>query len=194
LANDERIPRVVMRVLIGVDSMSKRTLFLVIGVIMVALGYYGYTLHNADTNKLAPSAGAGVKIGQTLTPFNLESLDGSQVTVGQPGKITVINFWATWCPPCKEEMPELEIFAQQNQQKVNFYAVNLQESNGKISDFMRTNKYTMLVLLDKDGGVAKNFQVTAIPTTVIVNKHGMVKYRKTGPMTRNELEGIINSL
>jgi len=163
---------------------------------MVAFGYW-YTLPrdiNTHNNTPSPSTGTGVKVGQTLIPFNLESLDGSQVTVGQPGKITVINFWATWCPPCQAEMPELQIFAQNNQQKVNFYAVNLQESNGKISEFMTKNKYTMSVLLDKDGAVGKTFQVTAIPTTIIVNKFGMVKYRKSGGTTMNELEGIINSL
>ena len=166
---------------------------LIIGVIIVALGYW-YTRPNVESNKPSPPTGTGIKVGQTLTPFSLESLDGSQVTVGQPGKITVINFWATWCPPCQEEMPELQIFAQQNQEKVNFYAVNLQESKGKISEFMNKNKYTMTVLLDNDGSVGKKFQVTAIPTTIIVNKHGMVKFRKSGGMTRNELEGIINSL
>ena len=182
-------------ILIGVGSVNRKTLFIVIvvGIMMVAVGYW-YTLLGTDTKKPLPVTGSGVKIGETLTPFILESLDGSQVTIGQPGKITVINFWATWCPPCQEEMPELEIFARENQQKVDFYAVNVQETKGKISDFMNKNKYTMRVLLDKDGAVGKKFQVTGIPTTIIINKHGMVKFRKTGGMTRTELEGIINSL
>ncbi|MBP2626968.1 MAG: Redoxin domain protein [Firmicutes bacterium] len=173
--------------------MIRKSFFIIIGVIMVALGYW-YTLLDDDTNKPLPSNENGVKVGQTLTPFILESLDGSQVKVGQPGKITVINFWATWCPPCVEEMPTLEGFSQNNQQKIDFYAVNLQEPNGKISDFMNKNQYTMTVLLDKNGSIGKKFQVTAIPTTIIVNKHGMVKYRKSGAMTRIEIEGIINSL
>jgi len=172
--------------------MSKKTLFIItiVGMIMVA----GYTLLGTDTNKPSPVTGNGAKVGETLTPFILESLDNQQVTIGQPGKIIVINFWATWCPPCQEEMPELEIFAHENQQKVDFYAVNVQESKGKISEFMSKNNYTMRVLLDKDGAVGKKFQVTGIPTTIIINKHGMVKFRKTGGMTRTELEGIINSL
>lgn len=172
--------------------MNKRIVILIIGAIMAAAGYW-YTHLDSDINK-PPSTATGVKVGQNISPFTLKSLDGSQVTVGQSGKITVINFWATWCPPCQEEMPELEVFAHKNQQKVDFYAVNLQESNGTISDFMNKNKYTMPILLDQDGAVAKRFQVTAIPTTIIVNKHGMVKFRKSGAMTRNELEGIINSL
>ena len=173
--------------------MSRKKLLIVIGVIIALFGYW-YTHLDADTNKASPSTGAGVKIGQTLPPFNLENLDGSQATVGQPGKITVINFWATWCPPCREEMPELETFFLKNQQKVNFYAVNMQESSEKINIFLSNKKYTMPILLDKDGSVGKIFQVTAIPTTIIVNKSGMVKYRKAGAMSRNELEDIINSL
>jgi len=182
--------------------MNKKTLLILIGVIMVILGVL-YTQLHVDTSKQSPSTvtekpspsnTTGMKVGQTLTPFILEDLNGSQVTVGQSGKITVINFWATWCPPCKEEMPELEIFAHENQDKVDFYAVNLLENSGKINDFMSKNKFTMPVLLDKDGAVGKRFQVTAIPTTIIVNKQGMVKFRKSGAMTRVELEGIIKSL
>lgn len=183
--------------MLGADSMSRRMLLIAIGVIMVAISYW-YTLLGTGTdtniNKPSSAAGTGVKVGQTLTPFTLESLDGSQVTVGRPGKITVINFWATWCPPCQEEMPELEIFAHDNQEKVDFYAINLKESNGKIKEFISKNNYTMRILLDTDGAIGKNFQVTGIPTTIIINKHGMVKFRKSGGMTRNELEGIINSL
>lgn len=174
--------------------MSKRMLIILLGFIMAITGYW-YTYSDAGVKKTSPpTAKVGVRIGQTLAPFVLEGLDGSQVTVGQPGKITVLNFWATWCPPCKEEMPELERFFRNNQQKVDFYAINLQESNGKISEFMNKNNYTMPVLLDAGGAVGKKFQVTAIPTTIIINKHGMIKYRKSGTMTMNELEGIINSL
>lgn len=173
--------------------MGRRTVMIALGIIMAIAGYW-YTYHNADIDRLPSSAITGVKVGQTLTPFTLDRLDGTQVTVGQAGKITVLNFWATWCPPCQEEMPELEKFAHNNLQKVDFYAINLQESKGKISEFMNKNKYTMPVLLDTDGTMGRKFQVAAIPTTIIINKHGMVKYRKSGSMTMNELEGIINSL
>lgn len=174
--------------------MNKRIIILTIALIAAALGYYWYTHSNVNPNKSSLPAGTGVRVGVKLAPFTLDSLSGSQITVGQPGKITVINFWATWCPPCQEEMPDLEIFSQRNKQKVDFYAVNLHESQGKIKNFMNENKYTMTVLLDRDGEIAKKFQVTAIPTTIIVNKHGTIKYRKSGAMTINELEGIINSL
>lgn len=174
--------------------MNRRTIILAIGLTMLALGSYWYARFDVDPNTPSAISNSGVRVGQNLVPFSLDALNGSHVTVGETGKITVINFWATWCPPCQEEMPDLEIFAQRNGQKINFYAVNLHESEGKIKSFMNENKYTMPVLLDKDGTIGKRFQVTAIPTTIIINKHGMIKYRKSGAMTLNELEGIINSL
>ena len=169
-------------------------MILVISLIFFAIGYYWYAHVEGEGNRLSPTLGTGGKVGQMLAPFTLDSLNGSKVTVEKSGKIIVINFWATWCPPCQEEMPDLEIFAQRNKQKVDFYAVNLHESEEKVKKFMNTNQYTMPVLLDKEGEIGKRFQVTAIPTTVIINKHGMIKYRKSGAMTLNELEGIINSL
>jgi len=173
--------------------MSRRMLIMALGIIMAIVGYW-YTYHSAHPDQSSSSVTTGIKVGQTIMPIVLNRLDGTQTTVGQSGKITVINFWATWCPPCREEMPDLDTFAHKNQQKVDFYAINLEEPIGKISEFMDKNKYTMPVLLDTDGAVAKKFQVTAIPTTIIVNKHGMIKYRKSGGMTVDELEGIINSL
>lgn len=174
--------------------MNIKNIMIIIGVILFGLGSYWYIHIDEKANKPLAKVGTGVKVGQQLAIFSLDNLAGSKVTVGEPGKITVINFWATWCPPCQEEMPDLEIFAKRNQEKVNFYAVNLHESESKVKKFMNENQYTMPVLLDKDGEIGKKFQVTAIPTTIIVNKHGMIKYRKSGAMNINELEGIINSL
>ena len=168
--------------------MSRKGLLLVLGLIVVMAGFWYISSSNSNNQKLPLSSDTGTKLGKPIASFTLDNLAGEKVTVGQPGKITVINFWATWCPPCQEEMPELDQFAKRNQQKINFYAVNLQESSGKVSDFMNKNKYTMPVLLDKEGVVAKQFQVTAIPTTIIVDKNGLIKHRKSGAMTRNELE------
>lgn len=171
--------------------MGRKMVVIIIGIILVAAGVW-YVGFSATDPK--PQQTTDARAGKASPSFTLDSLDGTKVTVGQPGRITVINFWATWCPPCLEEMPELEEFAKKNQQKINFFAVNLKESNEKVNDFMNKHKYTMPVLLDKDGVVAKQFQITAIPTTIIVDKNGLIKHRQSGAMTKNELEGIINSL
>ncbi len=136
----------------------------------------------------------GTTVGKAVPSFTLTSLAGRQVTVAKSDKVTVINFWATWCPPCREEMPELNRFAQSNGQNVAFYAVNLQEPVDRVSEFISKNQYTMTVLLDEEGVVGSKFKISAIPTTIIVDKAGIIKYRKSGGVTANELEGVIKGL
>jgi len=173
--------------------MNRINLLFIVGVAMAVVSYW-YTLLDTDIHKPSPVTGTGIKVGQILPPLSLEGLDGSPVKISPSGKIIVLNFWATWCKAYREEMPGIEKFYQQNQKKVEFYAINSQDSRGEIIDFMTRSQYTMTVLLDKDGIVGEKFQVTAIPTTIIINKHGMIKYHKSGAITRTELEGIVNSL
>jgi len=174
--------------------MKKKVLVIALGMMLAVISFLYAHGASADGEQSLSPVDTGVRVGQVLPEFTLTSLEGQQVTVKPSGKITVINFWATWCPPCQEEMPELNSFSQGNQQKVDFYAINLQESQEKVREFMDINNYAMPVLLDENGAVGKKFQIKTIPTTLIVNKHGVIKYRKSGTMTRNELEGIINSL
>ena len=171
----------------------RKKLIIILPVILLAI-IGGWYMGGAPDKEPKPTTEIGARVGKNSPVFTLDNLEGSKVNVGQPGKITVINFWATWCPPCREEMPELERFSRKNQQKIQFYAVNLQESQDKVKDFMNEHKYTMPVLLDTNGMVAKQFQIAAIPTTIIVDKNGLIKHRQSGAMTMNELDGIINSL
>lgn len=146
--------------------------------------------HNPPT---AAAADTGVTSGKTAPVFTLNDLAGAAVTAPQAGKVTVLNFWATWCPPCREEMPELQKFVRANG-AVAFYAVNIQEPAAKVQGFLDQHGYTMPVLLDSGGSVAQTYRVSAIPTTLVIGKDGIVKYRKTGPVTATELEGVIRGL
>jgi cytochrome c biogenesis protein CcmG/thiol:disulfide interchange protein DsbE len=123
--------------------------------------------------------------------FTLPDLEGNKIAVGKAEKVTIINFWATWCPPCRSEMPELNKFVQ-NHPETLFYAVNIQESPDKVKEFMQQHNYTLHVLTDTDGKAARKFQITAIPTTIVLDKNGNIKYRKSGGMTQAELENVIN--
>ncbi|MCX7781414.1 MAG: TlpA family protein disulfide reductase [Negativicutes bacterium] len=177
--------------------MSKRwTYILAVVIIAIAAGWF-LRPSNPDVSpsgdKSAKTA-TGVLVDNRMPEFKLAALDGKQISVGAPGKITVVNFWATWCPPCRAEMPELNEFARKHAAKVNFYAVNIQEPADKVGDFMKQQNFTMPVLLDKEGEVARTFRVSAIPTTIITDKQGVIRYRKSGTVTLSELEGVINGL
>ena len=106
----------------------------------------------------------------------------------------MINFWETWCPPCQAEIPDLAAFYAANGNKADFYAVNLQEEAQPVQKFMTERKAELPVVLDTNGDAANLYGVRAIPTTVVVNAEGKVVYRKTGGVTKEELEDVINHL
>ena len=126
----------------------------------------------------------------TAPPFKATSFDGSEVAINaaMDKKLYVINFWATWCPPCRAEMPELNEFAKKHEGEVTFYAVNLQEPKDTVDKFLKDNGYTMPVLLDLKGEAAEVYKVRAIPTTYVVDKDGTILLKKIGGTTAAELE------
>ncbi|WP_337470270.1 TlpA disulfide reductase family protein [Acidaminococcus fermentans] len=103
----------------------------------------------------------------------------------------MINFWTTWCPPCRSEMPELNTFAQKHKEKVQFYGVNLQEEGDKVQGFLKDNGYTMPVLLDQEGKAATLYKVRVIPTTVILDEKGNILQRHEGVITAQQLETLL---
>lgn len=137
------------------------------------------------------AAEVGITVGKTAPAFSLQDLNGKTVQVGSNGKITVINFWATWCPPCRAEMPELDAFAEKHKGKILFAAVNLRESAETVKGFINKAGFSMPVLLDKDGRVGGKYGIRAIPTTIILDSNGVIKYRKSGRVTSAELEAKI---
>jgi cytochrome c biogenesis protein CcmG/thiol:disulfide interchange protein DsbE len=157
---------------------------------VVAAGIWYLTADTGKSNTVR-NAETGVTIGKLAPEFNLPDLNGKIVSTRNEGKVTVLNFWATWCPPCREEMPELQQFAVPLRPDIVFYAVNIQEPAAKVAGFLAQNKYAMPVLLDSDGAVAAAFRINAIPTTIILDKAGVVRYRKTGGVVKTELEKII---
>ena len=173
--------------------MNKKMVWIIfisiIGLLIAGLGYHFIT--NKDSVK---EVSTGLNIGEHPPAFTLYNLDGQQVTIGKENKITVLNFWATWCPPCRAEFPELDRFVKKNRDKILFYSIDLQEDSSKVKEFFKNGQYSFSALLDKDGAMAKQFRITAIPTTIILDDKGIIRYRKTGGITQDELENIIAKL
>lgn len=141
----------------------------------------------------APAAASQASAQKAQAPgFSLKDTAGASHSI-QPGdgKIYVINFWATWCPPCRNEMPEMNAFAGKHKDKVTFYAVDLQEEGGKVQAFLKDNGYTLPVLLDQEGKAAALYKVRVVPTTVILDEKGNVLQRHEGMATAQQLEGFL---
>ena len=143
----------------------------------------------------AEAAEIGVNVGNQAPEFQLPDLSGQWIAVNYTTtRATVLNFWATWCPPCRGEMPELNSFAAQHGGEVAFYAVNLRETPDTVGKFFSNQGLSMPVLLDRDGSLGRKFQVNLIPTTLIMDGQGMIVFRKSGQVTQTELEGVIANL
>jgi thiol-disulfide isomerase/thioredoxin len=128
----------------------------------------------------------GVKIqvlneGMTPRDFTLRLLDGGNADGGSvtlssyKGKVVILNFWATWCPPCRKEMPSMETFYQRYKDKgLEFLAVDLGERVDAVQKFIASNGYTFPVLLDGDRKAGGLYGVVAIPTTFIIDRGGRI--------------------
>ncbi|NOY67498.1 MAG: TlpA family protein disulfide reductase [Gammaproteobacteria bacterium] len=97
------------------------------------------------------------------------------------GKVVVINFWATWCPPCRYEMPSLErLWNKVKDNNVILLAINVGEDADTIFGFTGELQLTMPIPMDVNGDVIKLYPVTGLPTTYIINREGLVTHRAMG--------------
>ncbi len=118
----------------------------------------------------------GPAVGQEAPPFTLVGVDGNSYTLSAyRGRTVLVNFWATWCPPCRQEWPELLAFAQQvDPLQVTILAVNSEEDPSLVQSFVGTETLPFPVLLDGDGVVGDTYRVTALPTTFLINPEGVI--------------------
>lgn len=170
--------------------MGKRVLVVAVLGFVMAAAWYCFKATDAGS----PAPETGITVGKTAPSLTLRSLDGQTVAIGRTGKIMVLNFWATWCPPCRDEMPELEAFAAKHKREIIFGAVNLQEPPDKVKAYLAQHQYTMPVLMDADGAAGSAFAVRAIPTTIILDQNGVIRFRKAGPVTAVELETVLREV
>jgi peroxiredoxin len=137
-----------------------------------------------DTRDFAGPQGAAA-VGQPAPGFSLPGLDSRPVNLSDfEGRTVVLNFWATWCGPCREELPELQSVADRFQaQGVTVLGVNVQEGAAVVQRFLRDLGVRFPVVRDSDGNVALRYRVSGLPVTFIVGPDGVLRDRLTGQVT-----------
>lgn len=127
--------------------------------------------------------------------FTLKTLDGKEASLEDyRGKIVFINFWATWCPYCLKEMPDLQRIYEENKEDLVILAVDVQESKATVEDYMKDKDYTFPILLDEKGEVASTYFISNFPTTYFVDKEGYLLGGYPGMLTYPQVNQILESI
>lgn len=108
--------------------------------------------------------------------FTLKNLDGQEVTLSSfVGKIVLLNFWATWCIPCRKEMPAIDTLYQEfKDEGLVVLAIDYQETSDKIKAFLEETKVSFPILLDSEGKTTKDYGVRGLPTSYLIDKEGFL--------------------
>lgn len=115
--------------------------------------------------------------------FTVRLASGEEFTLSeQEGKVVLLNFWATWCGPCVEEMPALEKIHTEYGDQVQVIAVDCGEEQAVVDSFLEETGYTFPVAYDENNEASSRYPVTGIPYTVIIGKDGVVTQSFTGSM------------
>jgi peroxiredoxin len=125
--------------------------------------------------------------------FCLEDLKGKKLELRNfKGKVVFINFWATWCGPCKEEMPSIEALYQQFKEKDFVFLTISVDYEGKkpVKEFIEKQRYTFPVLLDPKCETLDLYKVKGIPTTILIDKNRKMIGKATGPRNWKSPEAI----
>lgn len=194
---------ILLAVLISIFFYVKQRLFhplfplIVLGGLLV----WGMNQPSLSITSGQASGKTGLKTGDLAPDFALKNLQGKNVKLSNfRGKIVILNFWATWCPPCKAEIPEIQnYYATHKGRNVVILGVNLtstESSANQVRAFVDREGITYPVILDTHKKVEQMYRVGAYPTSYFINKKGIIQDKIVGAMNRqmiqNEVAKIIN--
>ena len=144
----------------------------------------------------APGRAAAPPVGVMAPDFTLQSTDGRALRLSSlRGHVVVVNFFATWCPPCRAETPDLVAAARSYGDKgVIFLGVDDREKLPLVQVWAKAKSVRYPIVMDDDGAVEEHYDVRAIPTTYIVDKTGVIRYRQLDQLERTTLTGALDAV
>ncbi len=154
---------------------------ILVGVIAAALGIYG--LYQLQKKSESPSSQPLVVVGRGAPDFSLPRLDGEIVRLSDfKGKVVFLNIWATWCAPCREEMPSMEkLYQEMKGQPFEILAVSIDILGAQaVAPFMTQLNLSFPVLLDSQGTVSRLYGTTGVPESFIIDRNGIIAAKIIG--------------
>ena len=127
--------------------------------------------------------------GSPAPDFSLPSLNGENLKLSDlRGKAVLINFWAIWCDPCKEEMPLLESLSEEYGEELAVIAINEGDSVVEAENFLEEENIKLTVLLDEDRKVGEKYKIGGYPTSIFIDKEGIIQAIYLGELSQKQLK------
>jgi peroxiredoxin len=157
----------------------------IVGVVGVRLA----TFRSADPAATV-DANLPARVNDPAPRFTARTLDGGTVALADyRGKLVVLNFWASWCGPCRSEMPAIEAASSRYKDAgVVFLGVNVQESTATVAAFVDEFRLSFPILLDPNGTVSAIYRVRSLPTTFFIDRDGVLREQFTGEMNASVID------
>ena len=150
--------------------------------VVVLLGLLGFCLAACSSPPPTPSGGPPA-VGQAAPDFTLSDLNGKAFALSAlRGKVVIVNFWATWCPPCRAEMPSMELLHRElGDEGLVLLAVNIEKDGRQtVSKFLATSPHSFPVLLDDQEEIQKRYGVYKFPESFVIRKDGVIDDKVVG--------------
>ena len=164
------------------DRKTNLQSVVIIVLIVILIGIL--ILLQAKDSFFHQTSGPGLAKGQPAPNFTLPDLDGQMVSLADyRGKVVLLNIWATWCPPCLEEMPSMEkLYQELKGEGFEILAVSIDESGAQdVLPFMKKHKLSFPALTDSRGAIKNLYQTTGVPESFIIDKDGILVEKVIGP-------------
>jgi thiol-disulfide isomerase/thioredoxin len=145
----------------------------------------------------AGCGGQGPRVGEPAPDFQFQGSDGQPTSLSDlQGSPVLLNFWATYCPPCREEMPYLQqVYNEWQGKGLVLLLINIGDSSSDVAAFMQSEGLFFPVLLDSNGATAARYDIRSIPTTFFIDSKGVIQHIKVGAFgSAAEIESLLSQL
>ncbi|MFC4100047.1 TlpA family protein disulfide reductase [Paenibacillus xanthanilyticus] len=176
--------------------MRRTLLLLAVILVLTGAALYQNQSKGAAGNATAASSSseAKPKPGYTAPALSLPNLDEQSVAIGgQSDKLTLLNFWASWCYPCELEAPDLQELSEKYADRMVLLGVNSTklDKERQAREFVDQQKLTFPILMDREGTATDLYKINTFPTSLIIDQNGVVRERVQGVITKAEWEDKI---
>ncbi len=168
-------------------------------VILLLCVMGGYAIFQSVAEKAKPEI--GIEVGKSAPDISVTTFDGKVVPLSSfYGKPVIVNFFATWCPPCRAEMPEIQKFYKANKDKINIVAIDIisSDTEEKVVTFVKEHQLTFPVVFDKVNGEIGEaediYKIRTLPISFILSKDGIIQQQFIGPMTYDTMDSLTKNL